>query len=197
MELYIMRHGQTDMNISGKMQGHIDCPLNDTGRKQAAAAAEVIRKYHLSFNRVITSHLGRTKETAEITLGIPRTEFETDDRLIEIDYGDWDGKTYEEMGPEMHAFLQDPVNIPAPEGIEPLEDVTSRVGEFLTDLAEHAGPEDRILAVSHGVAIRAMFGWIRKLERPGNEIWRMPVDNCAIFRTVIKDGKYSDPELLR
>ncbi|MFC2662852.1 MAG: histidine phosphatase family protein, partial [Eubacterium sp.] len=194
---YIMRHGQTDMNISGKMQGHIDCPLNDTGRKQAAAAAEIIRKHQLSFDRVITSHLGRTKETAEIALGIPRTEFETDDRLIEIDYGEWDGKTYEEMGPEMHEFLQDPVNIHAPEGIEPLEDVTRRVGEFLTDLLQNAGPQDKILAVSHGVAIRAMFGWIRNLERPGNEIWRMPVDNCAIFRTEIKDGKYSDPELLR
>ncbi|MGN1382648.1 MAG: histidine phosphatase family protein [Eubacterium sp.] len=197
MELYIMRHGQTDMNISGKMQGHIDCPLNDTGRKQAAAAAEVIRRNHLSFDRVITSRLGRTKETAEIALGLPRTEFETDDRIIEIDYGDWDGKTYEEMGPEMHAFLQDPVNIHAPEGIEPLEEVTRRVGEFLTDLAQNACPEDKILAVSHGVAIRAMFGWIRNLKRPGNEIWRMPVDNCAIFCSELKDGTFSDPELLR
>lgn len=198
MKLYIMRHGQTNMNIEGKMQGHIDCPLNETGRQQAREAGILLRRHHLEFSKIITSHLDRTRETAELATGIPRSAYGTDDRIIELDYGDWDGKTYSQMGPEMMAFLQDPVHVSAPEGIEPLEHITERVGDFLTELKTKADEQDSILAVSHGVAIRAMFGWILGLKRPGNEIWRMPIDNCAVFQcTLNEDGTYTVPEELR
>lgn len=198
MKLYIMRHGQTNMNIEGKMQGHIDCPLNETGRIQAKDAAHLLRRHNLKFSEIITSHLDRTRETAELATGIPRSAYFTDDRIIELDYGDWDGKTYSEMGPEMMAFLQDPVHVAAPEGIESLEHITGRVGEFLSDLRTKAEEQDSILVVSHGVAIRAMFGWILGLKRPGNEIWRMPIENCAVFQCTLNgDGTYTVPEELR
>ena len=198
MKLYIMRHGQTNMNVTGKMQGHIDCPLNETGRMQAGNAAQLIRRRGLQFTKIITSHLDRTRETAELATGIPREQYSTDDRIIELDYGPWDGKTYQEMGPEMLAFLNDPVHVSAPEGIEPLEHITERVGEFLTDLPAKCDAQDSVLVVSHGVAIRAMFGWIRGLNKPGNEIWRMPVDNCSIFESEWSEHRgWSVPEELK
>ncbi len=193
MELYIMRHGQSDMNVAGKMQGHIDCPLNDTGRAQAKAAAQVLRAHGLTFDRIITSSLDRTRETAELATGVPRTEFLTDDRVIEIDYGELDGKTYEEMGPGMKKFLMDPVHVDPPAGIEPLSEVTARAGSFLTDLLTKSKDQETILVVSHGVAIRAMFGWMKGEAKPGNEIWHLPIDNCAIFHCPIVGGRYGEP----
>lgn len=199
MKLYIMRHGQTDMNVQGKMQGHINCPLNDTGRSQARAAAEVIRAGELSFDRIITSSLDRTRETAELATGVPREKYETDDRLIEIDYGELDGLTYEQMGPEMQAFLKDPVNLKAPEGVEDLDAVMSRARSFLQDIAEEGvkNPDLNILVVSHGVTIRAMIGCILGIERPDRAIWGMPIDNCSILETELVDSWFEEVFFLK
>jgi broad specificity phosphatase PhoE len=111
MLLYYVRHGLTDWNIAGRLQGHRDTPLNQTGRAQAAHCGEILRDL---FARVghpaahydyVSSPLGRARDTMEImraTLGIPPADYGIEPRLTEISFGEWEGLTYPEV------MLRDP-----------------------------------------------------------------------------------------
>ena len=87
--IYIVRHGQTDMNSRKVLQGRSDYPLNDAGIAQAQKAADELR--HISFTKVYTSPLKRAVQTAEIIA--PNAHAVVDDRLIEMDYALTKGRT--------------------------------------------------------------------------------------------------------
>ncbi|CAM5763740.1 phosphoglycerate mutase [Labrys miyagiensis] len=100
--LYFMRHGETNWNAEARLQGQQDVPLNDVGRDQAA---EVGRRLvgvlpepdGLPWQ---VSPLGRTRETAELArkaIGLPPARYKLDDRLKELTFGDWEGKTWAEL----------------------------------------------------------------------------------------------------
>jgi broad specificity phosphatase PhoE len=100
--LYFMRHGETDWNAQARLQGQHDIPLNDIGRAQAAEAG---RKLAIVLTKPDSlpwqvSPLGRTRETAEIArkaIGLPPKRYNLDDRLKELTFGDWEGKTWAEL----------------------------------------------------------------------------------------------------
>ena len=87
--LIMLRHGRTKANASGLLQGRIDPELDELGVQQAAAAAGLIGRV----DRVIASPLVRAQQTAA-ALGQP---VETDERFIELDYGDWEGKPVKDV----------------------------------------------------------------------------------------------------
>lgn len=101
--LYYLRHGETEWNRQGRLQGSQDIPLNDLGRKQAAALAQHLRDVAgagLDTLPWIVSPMDRAQETARIcrrALGLPEHDFATDMRLSEISFGQWEGLTWKEV----------------------------------------------------------------------------------------------------
>lgn len=102
-ELYLCRHGQTDWNAEGRLQGQEDIPLNALGREQARRNGLCLRNIlgpGASGFSFLSSPLGRAVETMRIIrteLDLPPDDFETDPRLVELHFGDWQGSTLDEV----------------------------------------------------------------------------------------------------
>ena len=112
--LYLIRHGKTALNHANVLQGRSDYPLNEEGIRQAEDAARMLKDVH--FDHVFTSPLIRAVQTAKIIA--PEAEPVVDERLIEMDYGPYEGMDLKKPVPEIIAFFSDFVHNPAPEGME-------------------------------------------------------------------------------
>lgn len=144
MPLALVRHGQTDWNLHGRVQGRSDIPLNDTGREQARAAAEVLGLGE--WDAIVSSPLSRARETANIIAGSLGIELGPSyDDLVERDYGSGEGM----YGHELRANWP---NFDFP-GIEPEEDVAER-GQRMVDALDRDFAGARVAAVAHGTFIR-------------------------------------------
>jgi probable phosphoglycerate mutase len=162
--LVLVRHGETDWNLSGRAQGHTDVPLNDTGRAQARAVAQVLRGFDPA--RLWSSDLARARETAdEIALATGLTA-ELDPRLREYDVGERSGLTLEEAAerfPEELAAYRAGRSGSLVPGEETTEQVRDRVVPALLDcFAALSGGETGIV-VMHGACLRVglmgVIGW--------------------------------------
>lgn len=100
--VYYIRHGETDWNVAGRLQGHRDIPLNDNGRAQARHCGLVLRDLFAKDGidpvalDYVSSPLSRATETMELVregLSLPRGDFRRDDQLLELSFGDWEGAT--------------------------------------------------------------------------------------------------------
>ena len=108
MKIYIVRHGETALNAKAVMQGRLDEPLNENGRDLAIRTGQAMKGIH--FDSCISSSLNRAIETAKIILRESGNELPIliDDRILEIDFGDIEGKKMSEMGEEGLLFYMDP-----------------------------------------------------------------------------------------
>lgn len=146
----LVRHGMTDWNQAGRLQGRTDVPLNDAGRVQAAQAAAALEGERWS--AIYSSPLIRARETAAIIgrrLGLSP---QTVPGLIERDYGPLEGLTRAEI----ERRYPDRARQPAPPGVEPPEQVRARAEASLRTLARQHGGEG-IVVVSHGAWINALL----------------------------------------
>lgn len=174
--LIVCRHGRTPANAAGELLGRRDPGLDDRGRAQAAAIAAVIP----SGLRVISSPLRRCQQTAA-AIGV---EVETDDRLIEIAYGELEGLPVGEVSAETWRRWRSDVHW-APAGGESHASLGARVWELLDELAEPAAEADIVL-VSHVSPIKAATAWALGV---GIEIaWRSFVSQAAIVRIATAGG---------
>jgi len=160
--LYLCRHGQTDWNAAGRLQGQSDIPLNDTGREQARRNGQVMRERlteHGGELAFLASPMIRAFETMEIVreaMGLPRPGFPTDERLREIHFGDWQGFDI----PQLRAL--DP-NAVKRRGSEKWRFVPpGRSAESYATLAERIAPVFReldrdTLVVAHGGITRSFL----------------------------------------
>ena len=157
-ELYLIRHGETDWNRQHRIQGLTDIPLNDTGREQARATGRLLAGR--GFDRVYSSPLSRARETATIIadeLGLPAPDII--DALVERNYGDAEGLSFAEIDrryPDRSTVA----------GEETREAVAERVLPALHGLAA-AHPDESILIVSHGGAIRSVLMSVQPEVRYG------------------------------
>src|SRR5262249_6019510 len=103
--IYYIRHGETEWNAIGRLQGTQDVPLNERGVKQAVAAGAILSDLlardgrDVSSVAFVSSPLGRARRTMELVRGslkLPTEDYAIDDRLREIGYGQWEGSTLEE-----------------------------------------------------------------------------------------------------
>ncbi|WP_405498617.1 bifunctional RNase H/acid phosphatase [Nocardia sp. NBC_00511] len=155
--LLLLRHGQTELSIQRRYSGRGNPPLTALGREQAAKAAEMLAGKG-DIAAIVSSPLGRARETAEAagrTLGLPVRVL---DGLIETDFGVWEGMSFQEArdhDPEMHArWLGDP-SVPAPGG-ESFDQVRERVEAVRRDIVA-LYPGVNVLVVSHVTPIKTLL----------------------------------------
>jgi broad specificity phosphatase PhoE len=183
--LLLARHGETDWNRERRFQGHADRPLNDVGRRQASELAELLRVDAIA--TVYTSPLKRASETACIIstqLGLEPRELEA---LREIDVGDWEGLTIEEVRARYPEKLEVAWHAGWPNG-ETHEELGARVLPALLELESlHLG--ETVLGVTHAGPIRAALAAAAGLTHEESRSQIGPLENCVVFRFAIEDGK--------
>ena len=149
--LILVRHGETDWNKAGRFQGQIDIPLNENGRRQAAAARDFLKD--IPIDRAWSSTLSRPTETAQIILeahpDVPLTQI---DGLVEIGHGVWEGKLESEIREDWSELLDTwkraPETVQMPEG-ETIQDVWARSVRSWGEIAAELKPEETVLVVAH------------------------------------------------
>ena len=157
--LYIIRHGQSEANAAGILQGSlIDTPLSKKGQLQAKNVRDSFEKEMLHFDLVFASPLLRAAQTAAIIS--PKTTTVFDDRLKEFDYGDWDGQKVADIHRLFAEFFDEKKNLlPDSEKISHGDDfasVTTKLNVFLNELAVRYPTQD-ILIASHGFTIKLLL----------------------------------------
>lgn len=185
--LVLVRHGQTDWNAAGRLQGQVDIPLNATGKQQALDAARSLEAGQLEsghWDRVVASPLGRAFETASIIaahLGLPVPTTEAD--LVERAYGELEGAVDAELPAETRRVLHpghdaDPAPIEAVgyelgllPGVEPSRATGERGLQAVRRIVAKY-PGERLIVVAHGTIIRltldALDHWARFHPSPRN-----------------------------
>lgn len=157
--IHLVRHGETDWNVEGRLQGWTDIPLNATGREQARAAAEALSGRPIG--AVFSSDLARARETAAVIAAVAEVEVVADAALRERRYGVAEGRLSSEVNLELEGRLDDLWADPdfAVEGGETRRQVYTRLGRFLEKLLA-AAPAPEIVVVSHGGALRVARGFL-------------------------------------
>ena len=141
MKFYIVRHGETRLNVEAVLQGRLDEPINQSGRDLAAITGQNMRGIH--FDACISSPLVRAYETAEIILRESGNDIPiaTDDRLQEMAFGVWEGRKLADMGEGSQRYVTDAFNYERFEGGEDVYDVCVRTQEIdLRDLVANLEP---------------------------------------------------------
>lgn len=186
--IYMIRHGQTELNSRRLLQGRSDFPLNETGIAQAEDAAARLRD--VPFSAVYSSPLVRAIQTAAIVApGIPP---HVDERLIEMDYGPYEGMDLTRLPPEVITFFSDFVRNPAPAGMEALESVVHRAGAFLKDCCR---TEENLLISTHAIALKGLLEYLT--PDANGAWWSRYIGNCAVYITEYHDGHFTVPTELK
>ena len=183
---YLLRHGQTDSNLSGIIQGQsIDVPLNEEGIEQSQKIAELL-KGHVS--RIISSDLLRAYQTARIIGDILEVEIETDKRLREMNYGSWEGNFLDELmkTPEGRVWIENPSKWRI-ENSESVLDVQNRI---IQAIKEYVQRYDNLLFVSHGVTISAFLLYVKNL--PLDNVKEYIPRNTQIYEFEFEDGRFEE-----
>jgi 2,3-bisphosphoglycerate-dependent phosphoglycerate mutase len=165
--LHLVRHGETEWNAQGRVQGQTDVPLSTQGRKQARELAE--RLAHSGIGAIWSSDLQRALDTAQPLAERLGLELHVTEALRERNFGDDEGKHDDEVWPRHpDSYWRDP-DTAHPNG-ESRRDVWNRVAAFLDALLEDP-PADEIALVSHGGPIRLGVAYLQHEEIASIE-WR-------------------------
>jgi probable phosphoglycerate mutase len=187
-DLYIFRHGETDWNLYGKVQGHSDIPLNSRGRDQARGLGRILK--NLSFDVVLSSDLSRALETAKIAMETEKNiEIRLSKQLRERCCGSFEGRTRAEIESQYgenfwrnltsHGILE-------PEHPDPLFETNETLGLRLRKFVEGFVAENK----PHALAISTHGGCLRNFARicqnaPAENI---PIPNGALYHFQYQEG---------
>ncbi|GEO25801.1 phosphoglycerate mutase [Alicyclobacillus acidoterrestris] len=170
MDIWLIRHGETDWNVSGRVQGWTDIPLNQTGRAQAQKLASYLEG--IPFRQIYASDLSRALNTARAIAEKTGTPISTTRRLREQYFGQAEGLLREEKERRF------PNGIP---GAETPQDVEERIRQFLTDLVATPVP-GRVILATHGGVVRAALRWLG--------LQNEPIDNTSITCLKYEGGAF-------
>ncbi|MBO7673675.1 MAG: histidine phosphatase family protein [Atopobiaceae bacterium] len=188
--IYLIRHGQTALNKSHALQGRSDSCMNAAGIEQARTVARLLSARDVTFGHVFSSPLQRAVQTARIVApGVPVV---CDERLIEMDYGPYEGMDLTAPPPEVVTFFKDFVHNPAPEGMESLASVVARAGSFMEELRDLPG---NVLVSTHAIALKGILEYLTPDSR--GAYWSKYVGNCAVYVTQFRNGRFDVPHELR
>jgi len=176
--IYFIRHGETDWNLEGRLQGQKDIPLNDLGRVQAEEAGRRLQALcpHHEDLAYVASPMRRTRETMEIlrkAAGLHPEGYRLDERLVEITFGAWEGMTWKEVRraePQLAALRErDKWNYVPPGGGESYAMLVDRIRPVLDDLTRDT------VVVAHGGVARAFLSircGISSRQAASMDIWQ-------------------------
>jgi broad specificity phosphatase PhoE len=194
--IFYVRHGETEWNAEGRLQGVQDVPLNELGRRQSVSAGHILAGLFARDGRsaesltFVASPLGRARQTMELVRGalsLPLAGYAIDDRLREIGYGVWEGSTLAQMhtqDPDLFARRQAGKWTVSPPGGESYVAVQARMSDWYGELAADT------VAVAHGGTARALMVALG-LETPESAA-DLTIEQGAVY--VFGDGglrKYS------
>ena len=186
---YLVRHGETEWNRTGRMQGHLGVPLSAEGRRQATLLAGRLRS--VEFSAVYCSDLPRAAETAGIIGAGRNLAITPDSDLREFSYGEWEGLTLEEVETRYPGALAERIEaggnlgFTAPGG-ESAIDAHQRVRRFSTRASASLDARENVLVVAHGGSLRALV--VCLLDLADTDFWKFRVDNTAVAVVSDHDG---------
>jgi probable phosphoglycerate mutase len=179
--IFLVRHGETEWNVTRRYQGWLDSPLTERGVGQAHAIGRRLRDLpEAASAAIVASPLGRTRRTAElIRAELGGGAIEYDERLREISIGSWDGLDYHDIDALAPATFAGEDSrwewyFHTPDG-ETYDGFAGRVGAWLADFADRTA-----IVVAHGVVTRVLRGLYAGLPREA--ALRLPVPQDRIFR---------------
>ncbi len=179
MDLYLVRHGETESNKERRYQGWTESPLSESGVRQAEKVGLYLGSQRIE--GLYCSDLQRAVNTARIIGASSGLKPVVTGLLREINFGQWEGHTYDEIeagwGNAIRLWLDDPFTKAAPGG-ETLGEVCSRMKNFLDHLTEQASDGQRIAAVSHGGSIRALLYHVLNLDTAS--FWDIKIGNASV-----------------
>ena len=191
--LYYVRHGETDFNSEGRLQGRRDTVLNAHGRRQAAECGVLLHDLFVRDHRrpgdfeYVSSPLKRARETMEIlraTLGLEPHDYEIDARLVEIAYGEWEGLTLPEIDARNASILtqreRDKWDF-APPGGESYRQLATRIDDWYRSLTR-----DTVVA-AHGGGVRALMALFKVVTE--EQATHAQIEQGIVY--VFADGRFS------
>ena len=174
MELFVCRHGQTEHNDNGIVQGQMDSRINERGREQAEKLRDRLEGEDVS--KIYSSSMTRAIETAEIVAEPHNLDIEESELLKEVARAKFEGESFNDLieeisGSETEDYLW------KPEGGESLEELKERGAKFLNDIKEKHR-EETVVVVSHGGTISSTLLGI--LGHSAKNSYRIKQENCCI-----------------
>lgn len=173
MKLYVVRHGQTDQNVLGLVQGDTESDLTEKGREEAKALQDLVKS--LNVDVVVSSPLRRALDTAKLITNNEK-EIIIDDRLIERDFGLSEGKPVdEELTVKYWNFkLNTDIN-----QVEKVQDLMFRITEFIEDM-RNKYDDKKVLVVAHSAILRAIHYAINGIPEDG-DLLKIEIPNLRII----------------
>ena len=183
MDIYLLRHGETDWNKKRLLQGHTDIPLNENGRKQMRETARKLGDLGVKMDVILSSPLHRARESAEIAagrLGYPIEDIILEPMLTERGFGAGEGLTMAERE------LKFP-NHDYP-GMECQTELIRRAGEAFAKIVDTCPDAENILLVAHGAVLFALLEAV-SAERIVDEDTAAALTQGSIYRIRYTDGR--------
>ena len=184
--LLLVRHGEVEGIRPPRFRGRAELPLTERGRRQAAAAGKRIANTW-AVSQVYTSPMDRCVETARAITDGNGLEPDVLEGLIDLDYGAWQSKSFDEIrAAEPAAFaawFRAPETVRFPGG-DNLQDLIARTGEALRRVRRQR-PEDTVALVGHDSSLRALL--LQVLWMPLHAYWRLELSPCGISEVEVDD----------
>lgn len=188
MNIYLLRHGETDWNRQGRIQGHTDIPLNENGKKQIAQTTAGLAGICPNMDVILCSPLSRAKESAEIAAGqlhYPKDKIVEEPLLIERSFGEAEGLTAAEREQKYPNYHYSDIGYVFP-GMESFEELLGRAHSVFRQIVNTYNDEENILAVSHGAMLAAVITAVTD-GRIAYFSDKISLDSASLFRVRYTD----------
>jgi alpha-ribazole phosphatase len=188
LNLYFVRHGQTEWNTENRFQGRKDSNLTEKGIDQAKRLSERLKD--IQWTAIYSSPSMRTMKTVEIVKGKCPLPIQQDERLMEMHLGDWEGMTQDEIkemnGTQHDYFWNNPSEYQNDKG-ESFGDVKERIEGFINEILPKY-ESGNILILTHGVVIKTVQLIGSQLGM--DELWKTPyIEGTSVTKMIIKNNK--------
>ena len=182
--IIIVRHGRTEFNATGRLQGRTDNPLDEVGLAQAEAVAAYLQPELSPDTMFVCSPLLRARQTATAIVNQVGSSFEIDERWIELDYGSYEGLRQAEVPSNVWRDWKNDNDFAAPQG-ESLNQVQRRVAEACDDLVQRLNGRTAVV-VSHVSPIKSAVAWALGMDASVG--WKTQLSTASITRISVSSN---------